>query len=105
VGAVEIVERDREIGEVPLVFLGNALDQRLGRDPLVLGTQHDGRAVGIVGADIVDLVLAHTLKPYPYIGLDVFHQVPQVDRAVGIGQGAGDQDFSFFCHGVSGRDQ
>jgi hypothetical protein len=38
------------------VRLRDARDQLLGRDALGLGLQHDRRAVGVVGADEVDLV-------------------------------------------------
>jgi hypothetical protein len=51
--------------------------------------------VGVVGADIMAFMPAHLLKSDPDIGLDVFDKMSEVDRAVGIGQGAGDEDFSW----------
>jgi len=36
----------------------------------------------------------HLLKAYPYIGLNVFHQVAEMNGAIGIGQGAGNQEVS-----------
>jgi hypothetical protein len=38
------------------------------------------------------LVAAHLLKAHPDVGLDVFDQMAEVDGAVGVGQGAGDED-------------
>ena len=93
-GAVIIIEANVETGKVGLVFLVHARDQLLRRDPVGLGPQHDRGAMCIVGTYIIGKVAAHTLEPDPDVGLDVFHQVPQVDRAVGIGQGAGNQDFA-----------
>ena len=37
------------------------------------------------------------LEADPDVRLDVFDQMPDVDRAVGVRQGAGDQDLA--CHG------
>ncbi|MCG8023300.1 MAG: hypothetical protein AB2652_07310 [Candidatus Thiodiazotropha endolucinida] len=37
---------------------------------------------------------AHFLKARPDVGLDVLHQVADMDRTVGVGQGAGDQDLA-----------
>jgi hypothetical protein len=94
VGRVVVVEADAEIGEVAQVLLLHARDQLLRRDALLLGAQHHRRAVGVVGAHIVAFVPAHLLEAHPDVGLDVFHQVPEVDRAVGVGQRAGDEDNS-----------
>ncbi len=91
-GAVVVVEADQEVGEVGAVLGADALDELLRRDAFALGAQHDGRAVGIVGADVEALVAAQLLEAHPYIGLDVLDQMAQVDRSVGVGQGAGHQD-------------
>ena len=93
---IVIIETDAEIGKVALVFLAHARDERLRADALLLGAQHHRRAVGVVGADVVTFVPAHFLEAHPDIGLNVFHEVPEVKRAVGVGQGAGDEDFAFF---------
>jgi hypothetical protein len=47
------------------------------------------------------LMPAHLLKSDPDIGLDVFDKMSEVDRAVGVGQGAGDKDFAWFHWCVS----
>jgi hypothetical protein len=72
----------------------HAFDQRLRRDAFLLGAQHDRRAVRVVGADVPALVAAHLLEAHPDVGLDVFDQVAEVDGAVGVGQGGGDEDFA-----------
>ena len=40
------------------------------------------------------LMSLHFLEADPDVGLDVFHQVAEVNAAIGIGQGGGDQDLS-----------
>ena len=72
-----------------------AVDQLFRRDAFLFGAQHDRRAVGVVGANIVAFVALHLLEAHPDVGLDVFDQVAEVDAAVGIGQSRRDQDFSF----------
>jgi hypothetical protein len=39
-------------------------------------------------------VTLQALKPYPDIGLDVFHDVADVEVSVGVGQGGGDEEFA-----------
>ena len=96
--AVEVVEGDVEAGEIARVFAMHALDQRFRRDAILLGAQHDRRAVRIVGAHVPalgNLVLGlHFLEAYPDIGLDVFDQVAKVNGTVGVGQGGSDEDFA-----------
>ena len=87
-----VVEADQETVEVALVLVPDPLDQLARADPFGVGAQHDRRAVGIVRADVVDFIAAHLLEPDPDVGLDVLDQVAEVDRAVGIGQGRGDED-------------
>jgi hypothetical protein len=36
----------------------------------------------------------HLLEAHPDVGLDVFDQMAEMDAAVGIGQGGGDEDFA-----------
>ncbi len=42
--------------------------------------------------DVVHDMAAHPLKAHPDVGLDVFHDMPDVERAVGVGQGGGDEE-------------
>ena len=36
----------------------------------------------------------HPLKTHPDVGLDVLHDVPDVKRAIGVGEGCGDKEFA-----------
>ena len=65
---------------------------------MFLRGKHHGRAVGVVGAAVVAFVAAQFLEAYPNVGLDVFDHVAEVDAAVGIGQGGGNEDFAWFGH-------
>jgi hypothetical protein len=59
---------------------GDLGDELLRRDALLLGGDHDRRAVRVVGADEVHLVAAHALEAHPDVGLDVLHDVADVER-------------------------
>jgi len=96
VGGVIIVEIHIEFGKIGLMFSRHPGDELLRFDSLLPGAQHDGGAVGVVRADVDTAVSVHILKTDPDIGLDVLHQVTDVDRAIGIGKGAGNQDVARF---------
>ena len=71
-------------------------DQLFGRDALGACAHHDRRTMRVVRADIDAGVAAHLLEAHPEIGLDVFDEMPEVDVAVGVRQGGGDDHFAFF---------
>lgn len=99
VGRVVIVEVHAEVGEVGGVlglYVGNEL---LGGDAFFLGAQHDRRAVRIVGADVDGLIAAQLLVAHPHVGLHVLEHMAEVDGAVGIGEGAGNENLAGFAHG------
>ena len=48
----------------------------------------------IVGADEVHLMPLHALETNPDVGLDVFHDVADMERTVGVGQGGGDEQLA-----------
>ena len=58
--------------------------------------------MGVIGADIDHRMALKALKPDPYVSLDVFNQMPKVNRAIGLGQGGGDQNLALSI-GVSSR--
>ena len=60
--------------------------------PGLLRGQHDRRAVRVVGAHEMHLVALHALEAHPDVGLDVLHDVADVERPVGVGQGGGDEE-------------
>jgi hypothetical protein len=97
-----VVEGDVEAVQVFRAAGGDAGHEFLRRDAFLLGRDHDRRAVGVVGADEVhDPLLAgvdlHSLITDPDVGLDVFHDVADVEGAVGVGQCGGDEQLA--CHG------
>lgn len=91
-----VVETDLKCCEISPVFLGHAGNQLFRFDPFLACTQHDWCAVSVVSTDIDTLVAAHLLEAYPNVGLYVFHQMTDMDRAIGVGEGAGDENFSRF---------
>ena len=100
VRAAVVIELDIEAGEVANVGLPHVGDHGLFAAAFLPGPDHDRRAVRVVGADVDAAMAAQLLEPHPDIGLDVLHQVPDVDMPVGIGQGGGDQDATR-CHECS----
>jgi hypothetical protein len=64
-------------------------------DPLLFGTDHDRRAVRVVGTDVDTAVAAQFLKTDPDIGLYVLDQVPDVNRTVGVWQCRGDENLAW----------
>ena len=96
VGAVVLVVVDEKTTEVAQMLAVAFVDELLRRDTFFFRAQHDGRAVRVVGADVVAFMAAQTLEAYPDVGLDIFDHVAEVNRAVGIRQGAGDKNAAFF---------
>ena len=99
-----VVEADMKVCEIAAVLLLDSLDQLFRADAFLCGAQHDRGAVGIIGTDINAVVAAQFLETYPDVGLDVFDQMTDVDGAIRVGQGAGDQyGAAFLTHSrVSG---
>ena len=94
VGAVPVVKGDVKTVEVGLAASGYVGHKGLRCLAGFLGGDHDRRAVGVVGTDKIHLVPLHPLKPHPDIGLDVLHDVADVEIAVGIRQGGGDEELA-----------
>ena len=101
VGAVILVMIDEKALKIAHVRFAHAVNERLRADAFLLRTQHDGRAVGVVGANVVAFVAAHALEAHPDIRLNVFDQMPEVNIAVGIRQGAGDENSPYVRHDES----
>jgi hypothetical protein len=92
VGAVIAVETDAEGGEVTQMFLLHAFHQGFRRDPLALGAQHDGGAVGIVGADVDAVVAPQFVVTDPDVRLGVLDEMAKVQRTIGIGKGVRERE-------------
>ena len=80
----EVIHADQHVGQVALMFDFDPLDQLLRGYSLGLRLEHDGRAVRVVGADVVALMAAKFLKPHPDVGLYGFENVAQMQWAIGI---------------------
>ena len=89
-GVVEVVAHPEgaEVGRVGGVDFG---DERLGGDAPLGGVELDGGAVGVVGAEVDDLVAFGTEVAHVGVGLDVLHHVAQMDGAVRVGERRGDE--------------
>jgi len=75
----------------------DARDELLRGDPLGLRLEHHRCAVGVVRADVGAIVAGQAHRACPDVRLYGLEDVPEVERAVGVGQGAGDEDAA---HGV-----
>jgi hypothetical protein len=91
--------------QVRLAARGNVGHELLGRLAGLLGRDHDRRAVRVVSAHKVDLAALHRFaETHPDVGLDVLHDVADVEIAVGVGQGGGDEELAGrFLKTVMGR--
>src|SRR4051794_11679983 len=69
-------------------------DEFLRRYASLFCRDHDRRAVCIVCAHKKYFVALHALETYPYVSLDIFHDMADVKWAVGIGQGGGNEQFA-----------
>ncbi len=91
-GGVPVVEADVKALEVPPAPPGDLGDEDLGGFPRAFRSQHDGRAVRVVGAHEMHLVALHALEPHPDVGLDVLHHVADVERRVRVRQRGGNEE-------------
>ena len=90
-----MIEADQETVEIARPRRVHLVDELLRSLPGFLRGDHDRRAVRVLGSDEVDLVSAHLLEPHPDVGLDVFHDVADMQRAVGVRERCGDEQMSF----------
>ena len=98
VGAVIVIMADQEAGRIGLMVGIHLLDPAFCAGAFLLGAQHHRRAVGVIGTNVHAVVTHALLKPYPYIRLDLLHHMPQMYLTVGIGEGAGNENFAWGTH-------
>jgi len=95
VGGIVVIEVHQKTGKIGAVFSVHAVNQLFRRDALFLGPQHDGRAMCIIGTDVIHIMALHLQETHPDVGLDIFHQMAEMDAAIGIRQCRGDEDFAW----------
>ncbi len=91
VGGMPVVKADVETVQVRLAPGGNVGHKLLRRFAGLVGGNHDGRAMRVVSANKIHRVPLHALKTHPDVGLDVLHDVADMEVSVGVGQGGGDK--------------
>ena len=69
-------------------------DDSFFRAAFPASSNHDRRAVRVVGTDIEAPMAAQFLKSHPDVRLDVFHQMADMDMSVGVRQRGGDKDLT-----------
>ena len=94
IGGMPVVKRDVKAIEVGFAARRNVGHKLLRRLAGLLRRNHDGRAMGIVGTHKMHLMPLHALVPHPNVGLDVLHDVTDVEIAIGVGQGGGDEQLA-----------
>ena len=67
------------------------------RLPGLLSGKHDRCAVHVVGGHEMHRVARHAARADPNVGLNVAEQMADVQRAVRVGQGVGDEDRAAPC--------
>jgi len=88
---IEVYEKTVEVADMLAV---HPPDEFFRLEPLVSGANHDRRAVCIVGAEIQAYIAAQLLKTDPDVGLEIFHQMTDMDRAIGVRQCRSNNNFT-----------
>ena len=91
IGAVPVVKTNVEPIKELLAPRSDVGDKLLRCEAGFFRGNHDRCAMRVVGTHEVHGVALHALVADPNIGLDVLHHVPDVEVAIGIGQGGGDK--------------
>ena len=92
-----IVEINAESGEVLLELLADAGREFLRRHAEFTRLYHDWRAVCVARTHVGACMAAELLEAHPDIGLDVLDEMPHVNGAVRVRQGARHEDLSGRC--------
>ena len=80
-----IIKSNAEFGKISQMFFTYLGYELLRTDAFPVGFQHDRCAVGIIRAHVITCVAALFLEAHPDIRLNIFDQMTQMNRAVGIG--------------------
>jgi hypothetical protein len=81
---MKVIEGDAERFQIFVLLGRDALDEFLGRYPLLSRRYHDRCAVRVCGADISAIMAALFLESRPNIGLHVLDHMAHVERTIGV---------------------
>ena len=90
-----VIKLNEEVVEVLFAARGNFRNELLRRHAFFLRGDHDRSAVGVVRPHKVHRIAAHSLMTHPDVGLDVLHDVADVERAVCVGQSGRHKKMAF----------
>ena len=93
---IEIILAYVKVPQVGLMLQVISRDQLFRTYPLAMRLQHGRRTVGVIGTDVITLVPQQALVTDEDIRLNRLNHVADMQRPIGIGQGAGNQDLSVF---------
>src|SRR5690625_6009445 len=79
-----VVKLDMKTVKVFGAFGSDALDQLERADALALCLEHNRRTMGVISTHKMYRMAAHAHRAHPDIRLDIFHDVANMKRAVGI---------------------
>ena len=91
VGRMPVIKSNVKAIQMLLPTSGDTGDEFLRRDAGLLSCDHDRRAVGIIGADEMHLMALHALEANPDIGLNIFHDVADMESRICIRQSGGNK--------------
>src|SRR5690242_19965741 len=94
IGGMPVIKTDMKAVQILLAASSDLRDKLLRRNACFFCRNHDRCAMCIVSTDKMNLITLHALKPYPDIGLDIFHNVTNVEGAVGVGQGSSNKQLA-----------
>lgn len=97
-----MVEFDMEAIEVLFAARSDACYEFLRRDALFLGSDHHRGTMSVVRSDEVNGMTVHSLRPNPDVGLNIFHDVADMEMPIGIRQG-GRYEYLTFLHNEMSR--
>ena len=93
-GRMVVIKIDIKRGKIRLMFGFDIGDLLFSGMTQLLGFEHDRGTVGVIGTHISTIHPTQFLEAHPNVGLDIFHQMAEVDRTIGIRQCAGNQYFT-----------
>ena len=73
----------------------NSGNKLLRSDPFFLGGNHHRGAVRIIGTDKMNGMSIHSLSAHPNVGLNIFHDMSDMEMPIGIGKSSRNEYLAF----------